>query len=94
MDALLERHAAEIRRLAFRRGATRVRVFGSRARGDARPESDVDLLLDLEERCNLMDVAGLKAELEALLGRDVDIVEEDGLRPAMRERVVAEAAPL
>jgi uncharacterized protein len=84
----------EILRIARENGAHDVRVFGSRARGDARPDSDLDLLVRFEKGRSLLDLVGLKLELEDLLGIKVDVVSERGLSPYIRERVLAEARPL
>jgi uncharacterized protein len=83
-----------ILRIAATRGARNVRVFGSVARGDASESSDLDLLADLEEGRSLPDHAALLLELKELLGREVDVVTSRGLRPRIRERVMAEAIPL
>jgi predicted nucleotidyltransferase len=71
-----------------------VRVFGSVARGEANETSDIDLLVKLEPGRSLMDLGGLLYDLQKLLGTDVDIVTEKGLRPRIREQVLHEAIPL
>jgi uncharacterized protein len=85
---------AELLRIASRHGVGRVQVFGSVARGDATPESDLDLLIEVTGPTTPWFPGGLVSELEALLGRRVDVVELDALRSEMRRRVLAEAAPL
>lgn len=85
---------AEILRLADRRGAHNVRVFGSALRGEAGPNSDVDLLVDLDADRNLLDLGGLQMDLEELLNRPVDLKTEASLRQDIRERVVREAISL
>jgi predicted nucleotidyltransferase len=80
--------------LAARHGARNLRVFGSVARGEAEPASDLDLLVDLEPGRSLIDLGALLADLEAELGASVDLVTEAGLRPALRERVLRDAVPL
>lgn len=85
---------SEILQVARRHGVTRVRVFGSMARGDARPDSDVDLLVDVGPNPSPWFPGGLVADLEALLHRRVQIVTERGLDALLRERVLAEAVPL
>jgi predicted nucleotidyltransferase len=87
----LARLRAEILAAAARHGATNVRVFGSVARGDADPASDVDFLVDFEPGRSLLDLASLLVELEDLLGRPVDVVTEPGLKARIRQRVLAEA---
>ena len=81
-------------RLAARRGARNVRIFGSVAQGENDEKSDVDFLVDLEPGRTLFDLSGLLLDLESLLHSPVDIVTERGLRPRIRDRVLAEAKPL
>jgi uncharacterized protein len=85
---------SEILRIAHSHGARTVRVFGSRARGDATSASDLDLLIGLEPGRSLLDVVAIKQDLEDLLGFSVDVVTEGGLSPYLRDRVLAEALPL
>jgi predicted nucleotidyltransferase len=85
---------AEILRLAAAHGARNVRVFGSVARGDADERSDIDFLVDLEPGRSLLDLGGMLDDLEALLGRPVDVVTERGLRERIRQRVLDEAVPI
>jgi predicted nucleotidyltransferase len=80
--------------VAERRGARNVRVFGSVARGDDGPTSDVDLLVDLDEDVSLLGLTGLGNELSDLLGVSVDVVPASMLKPRLRDRVLAEAVPL
>ena len=84
----------EIIEVARARGASRVRVFGSVARGDATEASDIDFLVDLEPDRNLLDLSGLLMDLQDLLQRDVDVVTERGLRPRVAEHVLADAVEL
>jgi Predicted nucleotidyltransferases len=84
----------QILQVARRHGVTRVRVFGSTARGDAGPESDVDLLIDVGSEPTPWFPGGLVAELEELLGRPVQVVTERGLDGLLRDRVLQEAVPL
>lgn len=94
LQELLKTKREEILRLAARRGASNIRVFGSVARGDAHPESDIDFLVALEPGRSLFDLGGLLSDLQQLLGRPVDVVTEAGLRARIRDRVLAEARPL
>jgi hypothetical protein len=73
-------HRDEILRLAASHGARNVRVFGSVARGEARPDSDVDLAVVLDPGRDVLDLCALIADLENLLGRSVDLVDM-GKRP-------------
>jgi hypothetical protein len=94
IQTLLREKREEILRIAARHGARRVRLFGSVARGDADPQSDVDVLVDFERGRSLFDHAALMLELEALLGCKVDVVTERGLRERIRDRVLKEAVAL
>jgi len=87
-------HSEEIRRIAHTHGARRIRVFGSHATGAASESSDLDLLVVLEPGRDLLDLVGIKVDVEALLGCSVDVVEEDGLSPYLRDRILAEARPI
>ena len=84
----------EILRIAAKHGARNVRVFGSVARGEARPESDVDFLIDVGPVTSSWFPAGLIVDLQELLGRPVEVVTEKGLDPLIRDRVFKEAMPL
>ena len=84
----------QILRLARRHGVTEVRVFGSMARGNAGPQSDVDLLVDVGPDPSPWFPGGLVAEFEELLGRRVQVVTERGLDDLLRDRVLEEAVPL
>ena len=92
-DAVLA-HREEILRIAARHGATNVRVFGSVARGTAGPESDLDLLVDVGPKTTPWFPGGLMADLEELLGFQVDVATEKTLHRRIRDRVLAEARPL
>ena len=94
MHPILEAHRDELIALAHRRGVTRVRVFGSMSRGDAKEDSDVDLLVTLSPGTSALALGGLLIDAEELLGRRVDVVTEASLHPALRDRVLADAVPL
>ena len=94
IQELLKAKREEILHIAARHGAYNVRVFGSVARGDARPESDVDFLVDLEPGRSLLDLGGLLVDLQELLARNVDVITERGLRERIRDRVLKEATAL
>jgi predicted nucleotidyltransferase len=91
---ILRAHRAEVLACLARHRAARPRVFGSVLREDERADSDVDLLVALPRDMSSFEVAQLGIELEALLGRRVDLVVEDELHPRLRERILAEARPL
>ena len=84
----------DILRIARANGAITVRVFGSRARGDASAASDLDLLIRLEPNRSLLDLVGMKLALEDFLGVRVDVVTERALSPYIRAAVLAEAKEL
>jgi len=82
-----------IERLAARYGVTDLRLFGSVARGDARPDSDEDFLVKFAPGTTLLRHAAFERELQELLGCKVHVVSERGLRPRVRQRVLSEAVP-
>jgi predicted nucleotidyltransferase len=94
IDALVHSRRQEILELAARHGARRIRVFGSVAKGEASPESDVDFLVDMEPGRSLFDLGGLLMDLQDLLGCRVAVATEKGLRTRVREHVLREAVLL
>ena len=91
---LLKFKRPEILRLAQAHGAHNVRIFGSVARGEAHPESDVDFLVEMDSGRSLLDLIELSQDLETLLQRKVDILTDQGLSPYLEQRIHAEAVPL
>jgi len=91
---LLEAKRDDILRVADKHGARNVRVFGSVARDEAGPASDVDFLVKMDQGRSLIDLSTLVADLQDLLGRKVDVVSEDGLYWLLRRRILKEAKPL
>lgn len=85
--AILVQHREELRRSGVRSLA----IFGSVARDQAGPESDVDILVEFDRPGGLFDFVNLKLQLEDWLGRRVDLVEPEGLRPEFRDDVRREA---
>ena len=94
LNDTLQQQREEILRISAKHGAHNVRILGSVARGEADLESDIDVLVDLEPGRNLLDSGGLLMELQELLRCQVDVVTEQGLRPRIRDRVLAEAVLL
>ncbi len=94
LETLRREKRAEILRLAEMHGCRNVRVFGSVATGENRPDSDVDFLVDLDAGRTLFDLAGFLGDLRDLLGREVDVLESRCIHPYIRERVLAEAVSL
>lgn len=90
----IQLHRKQILRLAKRYGVTEMRVFGSVARGEDTPYSDVDFLVEMEPGRSLFDLGGLLMDLEKLLGCEVDLLTEKSLHWYIRERVLSEAKPL
>ena len=75
-------------------GASNIRVFGSFARGEANPHSDLDLLVDMASDRSLLDTVALVQDLQESLGRRVDVVTERALHGLLRDRILSEALPL
>lgn len=90
----LRRRRKAIIEVAARRRARNVRVFGSVARGDDTPTSDIDLLVDLDGGVGLLALGELEHELSDLLGVKVDIVPATMLKSGVRDEVISEAIPL
>ncbi|MBA2595549.1 MAG: nucleotidyltransferase family protein [Chloroflexia bacterium] len=91
---LIHDNRLEILRIAKANGATRVRIFGSFAHGTAGPDSDVDLLVDLEPSRHLFDIVAMGQDLEDFLGRPVHVVTEGAISPYIRDEIIREASPL
>jgi hypothetical protein len=91
---LLRQHRSSILEIAARHGARDVRIFGSAARGDSGPDSDVDLLVDMDPNSGLLDLCAVWVELRDLLGRNVDLVTESSLHWVLRRKILKEARPL
>jgi uncharacterized protein len=94
LDPRISESRELIKQIAAEHGALNVRVFGSRARGDARSDSDVDLLVDVGPRTSSWFPAGLVLDLERVLGYRVDVVTERALLPGLRDSVLREEVPL
>jgi predicted nucleotidyltransferase len=94
LDTLRAERREEILRLAERRGAHSLRVFGSVARGEANENSDLDLLVAWEPGRSLLDHAGLVQDLQELLGIKVHVGTEKSLHWYVRDRILREATPL
>ncbi len=73
-------------------GATRLRLFGSAARGEERPDSDIDIIVDFERPVGFIELIRFENALAEFFGRSVDLVTEPGLSPFIRDSVLASAA--
>jgi predicted nucleotidyltransferase len=94
LQNLLKEKRNAILDIAEKHGARNVRIFGSVARGDFDEKSDLDFLVEMEPGRSLLDHASLLLALETLLGCEVDVVSEKGIKARVRERVLKEARPL
>lgn len=94
LEELRQTKRDQIFQLAGRYGAHNLRVFGSIARGDNSPASDIDFLVDLDPDRSLMDLGGLLMGLQELLQVRVDVATEGMLRPKVRQRALVDAVPL
>lgn len=83
-----------VRAIAARHGASNLRIFGSVARGDTNEDSDLDVLIDIEEGRSLFDLVAIKQDLEDLFACKVDVGTSRSLRPRIKDRVLREAVPL
>lgn len=91
---LLQSKRTDILQLADKYGASNVRIFGSVARDEMRPDSDIDFLIDLAPDRSLLDHIALMQDLEDLLGHKVDVATVRGLREHVKQRILKEAVPL
>jgi hypothetical protein len=94
LNQLVKEKREEILQIAAKHGAYNVRVFGSVARGEAGPDSDVDFLVEMEAHRSLFDLGRLLVDLQNLLNCKVDIVEPEGLYWLIRDKILKEAVPL
>lgn len=87
----LDRCRTQLMRLAAAHKARKLSVFGSVARGEDRPDSDIDFLVEFEPNASLLDLIGLQQDIESLLGRRADVVTPDSVSPLLKERIIREA---
>lgn len=90
----VDRHREDILSLLVRYHASHPRLIGSVARGEDRPDSDVDLLVDFSDDASFLDEVGLRRSLTDLLKVSVDVVASDTLRGEQRDRMLKDAVPL
>jgi predicted nucleotidyltransferase len=90
----VEKLSGQILPVLKRFGVKKAAIFGSLARGEGGRESDVDILVEFEPSKSLLDLAGLKIELEETLGRRVDVLTYSALPPLLKDRVLKEQKPI
>ena len=90
----IQKKRGKIISIVNRHGLRNIRIFGSVARGEETPLSDIDFLVDIDKGCTIFDLSGANVQLQALLGRKVDIVTENGLHWYLRDKILREARPL
>lgn len=73
-----------------RHGATKAGLFGSLVRGQIRKRSDLDVLVDLPRNLSLIDVVGIQQEIEEVVGRKVDLVQYDAIKPLLKKYILSE----
>lgn len=90
----LQRKKPELLKIAEKYGVSNIRVFGSVARGEERPDSDVDLLVHLEKNRDGFDLGGFQYNASELLGKYVDVVMDTNIYQPMRPYILNDATPL
>jgi len=90
----MKSHVEHIKRkilpILQRYGVKKIGLFGSCVRGEMTPDSDIDILVDIEKDISLLDFVGLKLELEEALNRKVDLVEYSTIKPLLRESILSQ----
>jgi uncharacterized protein len=94
IDARIIAKREEILRVASKHGAYNVRIFGSAARGEARSDSDIDIIVTMERGRSFLDLVSLSQELEDLLGTEVDVLTDGGVSPYIEGKIYSEAVSL
>jgi uncharacterized protein len=94
IDAMIRVDMVRLGEICRRHDVARLRLFGSTARGEERPESDIDLLVDFVSPKGLFELLRLEHELESFFGRPVDLLTEEGLSPFLRAAIRASAVLL
>jgi predicted nucleotidyltransferase len=94
MGPTIEEIRAKVGDVMRRRGVVRASLFGSVARGQARADSDIDILIEFGPDKTLLDLAGLRLDLSEVLGRNVDVATRGSLNPLLREQILGDLVPL
>ena len=87
MDEKMEK----LKKILKKYGAKKVEIFGSYARGEAKPGSDIDIIVEFKERKSLLELVGIEQELEDSLGMNIDLLTESSINPYLMERIKKEA---
>ena len=90
MNTRTDEIKAIVIRVLEKHGVKRAGLFGSVVRGETTEDSDIDVLVEIDSDISLLDFVGLKLEIEEALGRKVDLVEYDTIKPLLRERILKE----
>jgi uncharacterized protein len=91
---LVRKHRQDLVTTAANHGITNVRLFGSVARGEDRPDSDVDLLVDMPAGIGLLGIGRARADLEKILGAPIDLIPADALKPDVAARIASDLVAL
>lgn len=94
MNKIIQDRRNEILAISKKYGAKSIRIFGSVARGEDRPDSDLDIIVEMEKGASLLDIIAIKQDIEDILGRNVDVVTEASISPYIRDKVIGEAISL
>ena len=94
MNKIIHHRRDEILEIARKYGAISVRIFGSVARGEDGPLSDLDVIVDMKQGSSLLDIVAIKQDIEDLLGIRVDLVTEAAISPYIKDKVLGEAVTL
>lgn len=90
METHIEKISRKILPILQRNGVKRAGLFGSCVRGEVKEDSDIDILVEIEKDISLLDFVGIKLEIEEALGRKIDLVEYNTIKPRLKERILNE----
>ncbi len=90
MSNQIELIKAKVHPILQQHGIKRAGIFGSYVRGKIKDDSDIDILVEIEKEISLLDFIGIKLELEEVLGRKVDLIEYDSIKPLLKKQILSE----
>jgi predicted nucleotidyltransferase len=90
MDEYIQQIKQSVIPILRRYGVSKAALFGSIVKSQMQPDSDIDILVQIDKDISLLDFVGLKIELEEALNRNVDLVEYDTIKPLIRESILKE----